>query len=70
MSQILDTGTLLVLQEEEMQNMQRNAKKCQNLQHLCLSHLYPCSNSVCSVTSGSPHSQEGNLDTEVLFQYN
>ena len=38
--------------------------KCQILQHLCLHH-YPYSNSVCSVTSGSPHSQEGNLDTEV-----
>ena len=27
------------------------------------------SNSVCSVTSGSPHSQEGNLDTEVCGLY-
>ena len=27
------------------------------------------SNSVCSVTSGSPHSQEGNLDTEVCFDF-
>ena len=40
--------------------------KCQILQHLCLHH-YPYSNSVCSVTSGSPHSQEGNLDTEVYI---
>ena len=42
---------------------------CRNVkisQRLCLSHLYLYSNSVCSVTSGSPHSQEGNLDTEVF----